>query len=182
PQLGATYATRFPQRVGRMVLDGATDPTLTAEESAFGQTTGFERALDAYIKDCVKQAACPLGHDAVAAEDTLDAFVKARDTDPLNTGSPRKLTQGTTFYGIAVTLYDKSTWSLLTQALSAAFRGDGSVLLHLSDAYFRREPDGSYSENLGEANPAINCLDAGPEDASTLDDVEASLPRFTKAS
>ena len=58
-QLGATYATLFPKRVGRMVLDGATDPTLTAEESAFGQTTGFERALDAYIKDCVKKADVP---------------------------------------------------------------------------------------------------------------------------
>ena len=181
-QLGATYATIFPKRVGRMVLDGATDPTLTAEESAFGQTTGFERALDAYIKDCVKKATCPLGNDATAAEDRLNKFVQARDTDPLSTGSQRKLTEGITFYGIAVTLYDKQTWSLLTQALSAAFRGDGSVLLQLSDAYFRREPDGSYSENLGEANPAINCLDAGPEDASTLDDVKASLPRFAKAS
>ena len=181
-QLGATYATLFPKRVGRMVLDGASDPSLSAEESAFGQTTGFERALDAYIKDCVKKATCPLGQNASAAEDKLDAFVEARDSDPLSTGEKRKATEGITFYGIAVTLYDKETWPVLTQALSAAFRGDGSILLRLSDAYFRREADGSYSENLGEANPAINCLDAGKEDASTLLDVEASLPRFTKAS
>ncbi len=40
-QLGATYATLFPQNVGRMVLDGAVDPTLSSEESAFGQTTGL---------------------------------------------------------------------------------------------------------------------------------------------
>ena len=181
-QLGATYATLFPKRVGRMVLDGATDPTLTAEESAFGQTTGFERALHAYIKDCVKESSCPLGRDAAAAEDKLDAFVQARDANPLRGSGGREVTQGITFYGIAVTLYDKETWPLLTQALSAAFKGDGSVLLHLSDAYFRREADGSYSENLGEANPAINCLDAGKEDASTLADVKASLPRFSKAS
>lgn len=181
-QLGATYATLFPKTVGRMVLDGASDPSLSAEESAFGQTTGFQRALDSYIKDCVKQASCPLGRNADAAEDKLSAFVEARDSDPLSTDEKRKVTEGITFYGIAVTLYDKETWPVLTQALTAAFKGDGSVLLRLSDAYFRRAPDGSYSENLGEANPAINCLDAGDDDASTLQDVEDSLPRFSKAS
>ena len=182
-ELGATYATLFPKTVGRMVLDGAVDPTLTAEESAFGQTTGFQRALDAYIDDCVKQNACPLGRDADAAEDRLIEFVDARDANPLDTGEERKLTQGLTFYGIAVTLYDRETWPILTQALTAAFKGDGSVLLRLNDAYFRRQPDGSYSENLGEANPAINCLDSADDDEeSTLQEVQDSLPRFAKAS
>src|SRR5690606_34768651 len=31
-QLGATYATLFPEHVGRLVLDGAVDPTLTGRE------------------------------------------------------------------------------------------------------------------------------------------------------
>jgi pimeloyl-ACP methyl ester carboxylesterase len=183
-ELGATYATLFPKTVGRMVLDGAVDPSLSAEESAFGQTTGFQRALDAYIEDCIQRANCPLGRNAAAAEDKLISFVKARDTGPLTTGEERKLTQGHTFYGIAVTLYDKSTWPVLTQALTAAFKGDGSVLLRLSDVYFRRDTDGTYAENLGEANPAINCLDAGDDDAeaSTLEEVQDSLPRFEKAS
>jgi len=182
-ELGATYATLFPKTVGRMVLDGAVDPTLTAEESAFGQTTGFQRALDAYIDDCVKRPDCPLGRDADAAEDRLVEFVNDRDANPMDTGEQRQLTQGITFYGIAVTLYDKGTWPILTQALTAAFKGDGGVLLRLSDAYFRRQPDGSYSENLGEANPAINCLDsADDDDESTIEEVQASLPRFSKAS
>ena len=182
-ELGATYATLFPKTVGRMVLDGAVDPSLTAEESAFGQTTGFQRALDAYIKDCVKQETCPLGRDADAAEDKLVDFIDARDANPMDTGQQRQLTQGITFYGIAVTLYNKSTWPVLSQALTAAFQGDGSALLRLNDAYFRRQPDGSYAENLGEANPAINCLDsADDDDESTLEEVQDSLPRFQKAS
>ena len=182
-ELGATYATLFPKTVGRMVLDGAVDPTLTAEESAFGQTTGFQRALDAYIDDCVRREDCPLGRDADAAERQLADFVDARDANPMATGQQRQLTQGITFYGIAVTLYDKQTWPILTQALTAAFNGDGGVLLRLSDAYFRRQPDGSYSANLGEANPAINCLDSADDDEeSTLEEVQDSLPRFAKAS
>ena len=181
-QLGATYATLFPKTVGRMVLDGASDPSLSKEESAFGQTTGFQRALDAYIKDCVRQNSCPLGRDADAAKDKLAAFVEARDSSPLGTVETRKATEGITFYGIAVTLYDKKTWPVLTQALTSAFKGDGSILLRLSDAYFRRSPNGSYKENLHEANPAINCLDAGDEDLSTLQDVENSLARFSRVS
>ncbi len=182
-ELGATYATLFPKTVGRMVLDGAVDPSLTAEESAFGQTTGFERALDAYIEDCVAEKTCPLGQDADAAEDKLVEFVNDRDADPMSTGQERKLTQGIAFYGIAVTLYDKATWPILTQALTAAFKGDGSDLLRLSDIYFRRNADGTYAENLGEANPAINCLDsADDDDESTLEEVQDSVPRFEKAS
>ncbi len=179
-ELGATYATLFPKTVGRMVLDGAVDPTLTSEESAFGQTTGFQRALDAYIDDCVEQADCPLGRDPDAAERTLVDFVTERDSQPMDTGEERKLTEGLTFYGVAVTLYDEQTWPVLTQALDAAVKGDGSVLLRLADAYFRRSSDGTYTENLGEANPAINCLDA--DEGSSLEQVEASLPRFEKAS
>jgi pimeloyl-ACP methyl ester carboxylesterase len=182
-ELGATYATLFPKTVGRMVLDGAVDPSLTAEESAFGQTTGFERALDAYIKDCVGEKTCPLGRDADAAEDKLVEFVDDRDANPMSTGQKRKLTQGIAFYGIAVTLYDKQTWPILTKALTAAFKGDGADLLRLSDIYFRRNPDGTYAENLGEANPAINCLDsADDDDESTLEEVQDSVPRFEKAS
>jgi hypothetical protein len=57
-------------------------------------------------------------------------------------------------------------------------------LLFLSDQYFRRAPDGTYTENLHEASPTINCLDAGEDDAkaSTLREVQDSLPRFEKAS
>jgi len=183
-ELGATYATLFPKTVGRMVLDGAVDPSLSAEESAFGQTTGFQRALDAYIRDCVKRAACPLGTGADTAEDKLISFYEARDAGPLTTGLERKLTQGHTFLGIAVALYDENFWPALTQALTEAFKGDGSVLLRLSDVYFRRTDDGTYRENLHEANPAINCLDASDDDAeaSTLQEVQESLPRFEKAS
>jgi pimeloyl-ACP methyl ester carboxylesterase len=181
-QLGATYATLFPKMVGRMVLDGAVDPSLSAEDSAFGQTSGFQRALEAYIKSCVRKEGCPLGRDAGEAEKKLAAFVEARDARPLRTGEKRELTEGLAFYGIAFTLYDKRFWSVLTPALSAAFEGDGSILLRLADVYFDRKADGSYAGNIGEANPAVDCLDTGADQESSLSEVEKSLPRFAKAS
>ncbi|MGI9084347.1 MAG: alpha/beta hydrolase [Aeromicrobium sp.] len=181
-QLGATYATLFPENVGRMVLDGGSDPSLSSEDSSFGQTTGFQRAVEAYIKDCVKRGNCPLGDDADAAEQKLKSFIEARDTDPLKTDQVRELTEGYTFLGIIAPLYAKEAWPILTQALDAAVnQSDGSILLRLADNYLQRLPNGQYASNLHEAFPAIGCLDATDEEG-TIEDVEAAMPRFEKAS
>src|SRR5699024_8380557 len=50
--LGASYAELYPDRVGRFVLDGAMDPSLTMNEIAAGQAEGFEDAVDAFLSDC----------------------------------------------------------------------------------------------------------------------------------
>jgi pimeloyl-ACP methyl ester carboxylesterase len=179
-ELGAVYAQLFPTKVGRMVLDGAVDPSLDAVGSSLGQTTGFQRAIDAYAKDCVKQSDCPLGRDADAGLGKVADLMTRLDITPMKATSDRDLTEGQAFYGIAVTLYDKTTWPYLSQALAAAFRGDGRILLQLSDAYFERTEDGSYHGNLGQVIYAVNCLDAS--DRLTLAETEAIIPQFEKAS
>ncbi len=179
-ELGSTYAELFPQTVGRMVLDGAVDPTLDGIESSFAQATGFQRALDAYVADCVTSDSCPLGSDAGGANKRITDFLTSLEDDPLPGTDDRELTAGLAFYGIAVTLYDKETWSYLTQALTAAFDGDGSVLMTLSDAYFGRQPDGTYATNMGQVISAVTCLDS--PGGLTEADVRAQLPRFEKAS
>lgn len=180
-QLGATYATLFPETVGRMVLDGAVDPSLSVIESAIGQTTGFQRALEAFAKDCVKKASCPLGDNLDEGLAKIADLMSQLDETPMETrDSSRELTEGLAFYGIAVTLYDKTTWSYLEQGLSQAFKGDGTTLLVLSDAYFTRDQNGSYQDNIGEVIYAVNSLDVS--DPPTLEEVEAALPRFEKIS
>ena len=42
-KLGATYAQLFPQRVGRFVLDGAVDVSLSTRASTLQQAAGFQR-------------------------------------------------------------------------------------------------------------------------------------------
>ena len=51
--LGSTYASLFPDNVGRMVLDGALDPSLSYEELTSGQAKAFEKALRAYVAHCL---------------------------------------------------------------------------------------------------------------------------------
>lgn len=57
--LGATYAGLYPDRVGRLVLDGALDPSLNARKLNEEQTAGFETAFQSFAKDCVRQSDCP---------------------------------------------------------------------------------------------------------------------------
>lgn len=179
-ELGAVYAQLFPTKVGRMVLDGAVDPSLDAVEASFAQVTGFQRALEAYVANCVKSADCPLGDDATAGVQRVADLLDQLDAKPLPGDGKRQLTEGLAFYGIAVTLYDQQTWSYLTTGLKKAFDGDGSLLLTLSDAYFGRTSDGTYETNLGQVITAVTCLDS-PTDLTEAD-IRAQLPRFVEAS
>ena len=158
--LGTTYAALFPDKVGRFVLDGALAPGLNTIQASEVQTQGFQTAITAYINNCVKTVAnCPLGSSAGAAATNLRQLLTDVDQNPLPTNDPaRPLTQALAFYGIVDTMYNRDSWSSLTDALSAAVNGDGQALLSLSDNYFGRK-DGRYDSNLIQANAAINCLD-----------------------
>jgi pimeloyl-ACP methyl ester carboxylesterase len=179
-ELGSTYAELFPKRVGRMVLDGAVDPSLDNVDSSFAQAVGFQRALTSYAKDCATSDDCPIGDDPEAGVAKIADLLDQLDAEPIKGDGDRELTEGLAYFGIAVTLYDKQTWQYLTQALKLAFDGDGSFLLTLADAYFEREPDGEYGSNQGQVINAVNCLDSpGGLDVAA---VEAETPRFVKAS
>jgi pimeloyl-ACP methyl ester carboxylesterase len=178
-ELGAVYAELFPTKVGRMVLDGAVDPSLDPVESSFAQAEGFQRALAAYAADCAKSAKCPIGADPDAGVAKIADLMRRLDADPLPAGN-RELTEGLAFYGIAVTLYDEKSWPYLSQALTAAFKGDGSLLVQFADVYFDRQPDGSYATNGGQVISAVSCLDS--PGGLTMADVEKQTPRFVKTS
>lgn len=159
-QLGATYAALFPSTVGRLVLDGALDPTLTSDELAEGQAQGFESALRAYVADCLAGTACPLRGDVDEAMGQIRALLDQATADPLPTGTDRRLTGSLAFTGIALPLYSQPSWPYLTQALDAAItKDDGGILLQLADAYYDRQPDGTYSTNATEAFWSIGCVD-----------------------
>ncbi len=179
--LGATYAGLFPDKVGRMVLDGAVNPELDPIDSALGQTTGFQRAIEAYVADCTSGSDCPLGTDPAGAQQRIADLLAQLDAQPMPTGdSSRPLTEGQAFFGLALPLYNESSWSVLTQALELAVAGDGSGLQYLSDQYFQRSENGSYGSNIGQVITAVNCLDA--TERPTYDDVQARLAEFEQIS
>lgn len=179
--LGATYAELFPDRVGRLVLDGAMEPSLPAREMSRDQTAGFETAFQSFAADCVKQTGCPLGTESAADASTrLKAFFKAVDAEPAPTGESRELGESLATTGVIAAMYDEGAWPQLREALAAAMAGDGAPLLALADTYYEREGDGSYA-NLMYANAAVNCLDLPPA-FTTPEAVRSALPEFERAS
>jgi pimeloyl-ACP methyl ester carboxylesterase len=179
--LGATYAGLYPKHVGRMVLDGAMDPSVNALEAGRAQAGGFEVAFTAFAKDCVTHTDCPLGTKSAADAGTrLDAFFKRLDAHPLPGEGPRRLTEALGTTGVLAAMYDQTAWPTLREALTSANKGNGAELLKLSDSYYERDDSGKYS-NLMYANAAVNCLDLPPA-LKTPADVERAVPAFDKAS
>ena len=177
--LGATYADQFPDRVGRMVLDGAIDPSLTSLKLNLVQAHGFEVALRAYVGHCVDAGGCFLGSTVAAGTQRIRQFLDEVERQPLPGNGDRQLQVGNAVLGIWAPLYNEDYWPLLDNALKTAFGGSGAQLLLFSDAYTSRGPDG-YADNSLEALYAVNCLDH--DDSIPSSQVPRYIPRFEKAS
>src|SRR5699024_249693 len=88
--LGATYAELFPERVGRFVLDGAIDPSLSYSEVSIGQAAGFEVAYRSYLEDCLRGPQCPFTTDVDRAYDRTVDLVDELAEQPADTGDPAR--------------------------------------------------------------------------------------------
>lgn len=159
-QLGATYAELFPDRAGRLVLDGAIDLSLSGQDLGKQQAAGFELALRAYIQNCVEEtSSCFLGSTVDAGVTRVQQFLADVEAAPLSTDlDGRRLRVGNAFYGLVAPLYQRDAWPALSLALRSALAGDGTTLLQFSDLYTSREGNG-YADNSIEANITISCLD-----------------------
>jgi pimeloyl-ACP methyl ester carboxylesterase len=165
--LGATYADLFPDRVGRMLLDGAIDPTLTNKQLSYGQALGFELALNRFVDDCSTESDCPLSASGAAGVSEVGDLLIELDANPVTLDDGRLFTQAMGTLGVVGSLYDKQYgWPELRTNLGLAFDGDFSGLASSVDFYTGRQLDGSYKDNSNDAIAAVNCLDR-PDRATT---------------
>jgi pimeloyl-ACP methyl ester carboxylesterase len=159
--LGGMYAELFPEKVGRLVLDGAVDPSLSGQQQSFDQAVGLDTALKRFVEDCPKHDDCPLTNTGDAAIKEIRNFLDSLDTTPLKTEDPkRELTQSMGVYAVAGFLYNDEWWSYMRQSLASAFKGDGTDLLAIVDLFNERQDDGTFATNSTEAIYAINCFDS----------------------
>lgn len=174
--LGATYAGLFPERTGRLVLDGAIDPAIPSADVGKVQAFGFEGALRAYMQSCLDGKDCPYSGTVDQALTDLGELLVELDAKPLENSDGRKLGADSAFTGIVVTMYSQESWPYLTQALSEAEAGNGEIMMFLADAYNGRDAKGKYADNSSEAFIAYNCMDY-PDDMSDeqADEVEAYI-------
>ncbi|MFE4455068.1 alpha/beta hydrolase [Streptomyces sp. NPDC056796] len=171
-ELGGTYAHLFPGNVGRIVLDAVVDPTADTVGHARNQATGFQRALENYLKD--------RGEDPERGTRRIADLLERIDKDPLPTASGRELNESLAVIGIVAPLYSQSGWPTLAAALDeAGNEGRGDRLLALADAYNGRDKDGHYDTG-SHSQRAISCADAKAR--PTAAEARALLPGFRRLS
>jgi pimeloyl-ACP methyl ester carboxylesterase len=158
--LGATYVTRYPERVRALVLDGSIDPSFDLATFAREQAVAVEAALAGYDADAKHR-----GWNGVSALDEIYAR------------APRK---SDVLYAAAEGLSSPPEgWRDLAQALGLAQIGDASGIAGLASRYFGRRADGS-SDLSVEAQLATLCADQ--HRLASVEAYRAALPEFAAAS
>ena len=161
--MGALYASLFPNKIGRVILDGAVDPTISNFEQIKTQAIGFDRALNAFLKDCATFANCPLPNNLNLAREQIIKIYEGAAKEPLPVKSKsekRTVSETLLVLGTASALYDSyEGWPELRRAFTEALNGYGDTFLELADMYTGRQEDGSYPNNEFDSGAMIDCLD-----------------------
>lgn len=183
--IGARYADMFPERAGRLVLDGVLDPTASEADVVREQTQGFELALRSYVAACLGGQDCPLTGSVDDAMAQIGELLDGVDEAELMSSDGRTLTTSTMLTAIVTPLYAESNWGYLSMLFETVAAGEADVAFSLADSYYSRM-DGQYIDNSTEAFQAINCLDypnsVDPErmrlEAAELERVAPTIGRF----
>jgi pimeloyl-ACP methyl ester carboxylesterase len=176
--LGTLYAQFFPGKVGRMVLDGAVDPTISDFQQSLTQATGFDKAFAAFATDCNERSDCPLPKDKDAAIKFMKQLFKQAEKKPIATKSEGgDLSESLMVLGTASALYDSATgWPDLRKAIAEAKNGEGDAFLKLADEYTGRLEAGGYRSNEFDSAAIIDCLDF--TDARTIKEMKKAARVF----
>ncbi|KAE9401104.1 hypothetical protein BT96DRAFT_880708 [Gymnopus androsaceus JB14] len=124
---GAIYASKFPQRVGRFVLDGIASTNITIDNYVVNQVKAYNRLLlraDAY---CLNDTTCPfhsLGKGAIPeAFQSIIANATAGDFPNVNADDIRAVAALSFFAG-------SPNFTAFNLALADAIQGDASSLTY----------------------------------------------------
>ena len=178
--LGATYAELFPANTGRLVLDGALDPSLSYSERRQGQALGFERALRNYVAWCQSGQSCPLTGDTDAGVQQIGDVFTLANQSPVPSSDPNRPVTGEEMKRIVgfILYFPESSWSAVSEALGQVInQHDASAFRAMADQ-IAAQPQVNAGANIG-----INCLDYRVEgDMATWTaqskELERIAPRF----
>ncbi|MDF3301334.1 alpha/beta hydrolase [Streptomyces tropicalis] len=178
-RLGAVYAAEFPDRVGRMVLDGVDTLTEPLSEQGRVAAEGQQTALDDFLDWCVQDIACPFGQDRRQAGTQVQKLVASLDENPVPSPSGGSMSGQDLVGAISQALYSKQMWPSLERAIASlvqdgdtrgieAFSAGGVTLpgAPRRDPHSGRNGGGGLVptadiplDNLPAAMMAINCAD-----------------------
>ncbi|KAF5372034.1 hypothetical protein D9615_008127 [Tricholomella constricta] len=189
--LGATFASMFPDKVERIVIDGVVDIENYYQSLWSTNLIDTDKAMDAFFTFCHAAGpfACPFyapTPDLISANLTkLYESVTARPV-PVRTATSYGLVDYNRLrVSVFISLYTPwATWSKLAGALADLARGDGAPLFSILDgAPFQCECDEG-EEGFGvvrDAATAILCNDGDPV-PEAFEELEKYFEETTKKS
>ena len=182
--LGATYAELFPANTGRLVLDGALDPSLSYSERRQGQALGFERALRNYVAWCQSGQSCPLTGDTDAGVKQVGDVFTSANQSPVPSSDPNRPVTGEEMKRIVgfMLYFPESSWSAVSEALGQVInQHDASTFRAMADE-IAAQPQVNTGAMMG-----TNCLDYRVEGnmatwTAQSKELERIAPRFATVS
>ncbi|MGW6707770.1 alpha/beta hydrolase [Streptomyces sp. NPDC054956] len=131
-RLGAVYAALFPQRTGRMALDGVDTLSEPLAEQALRSAAGQQRALDNFLTWCAHREDCFYGTNTRTAKEKVRDLVARLDREPLTGGDGQSFTGQDVAEAVGTALYSPKMWPALADALALVEReGDPVGLMQL---------------------------------------------------
>lgn len=154
--IGATYASLFPDRVRAMVFDAPVDPAGWRDrplEIWREQDNSYEQELDRFFMACAAHRdICGFGGDA--PEDAFDALLARLDRTPIESSDPDHpgpVDGDDVRTAAAEMMSDPRRWAGLAEALAQAEAGDGALVQQIADGAF----DNELALDLFVANHAV---------------------------
>jgi pimeloyl-ACP methyl ester carboxylesterase len=120
------FLRTYPTSAGRVVLDGAVDPTVDDVAAAEAHLVAMDAGYTAFAADCVSRG-CPLGPDPRSALMSLSQVLREH---PEQAGW-QQVTAGIAYQAVLDTVGDPERWPQLSHALATARDGDGAELAAL---------------------------------------------------
>lgn len=165
--IGQQYMKLFPDKVGRMVLDGVVNPAADMQQVARLDVKTSDDAMRRYAQHLVARGDDRLGATAGDVLRRLTVFARKLEHAPLQGTDGEKFTDATlsAYLGAAVTA--EESWNSLTKALVAAVHGDGAAFERFdaetvggSGGEKPTPQEERDEENISMSLPAVLCLDS----------------------
>jgi len=162
--IGSIYVDEYPDRVGRIVLDGVMDRESALSELSISQQAGFELALTHFVEGCPAFSDCPLTGDPAVDLPRIHALLERFQASPVSGGSVaagRTMTGQALKTGILQALYSESLWPALSTLFAEVLRPAPvtDMAWQLADMYNDFTPGVGFGTNIQDALWAIYCVD-----------------------
>ncbi|KAK0492506.1 TAP-like protein-domain-containing protein, partial [Armillaria luteobubalina] len=163
--IGSTFATMFPDKVERMLLDGVLDGDGYYSGDWRNQVSDTEKDMQSFFNGCVAAGPDACAFYAPTSEEisrNLDTIYSSLLTEPVPVVIPSTSSYGVVDYAalqnaVRIALYQPYAYfSTLAEGLAGLAAGNGTIIYEMQASAY--DPSSVY-DNSWEAEMAISCRD-----------------------